>query len=147
MNEWFGRTLVIAAALLGGFLAVRQEPATDFSRVIPVNLVHETAISTSALDGPAGSVDQLEDSPEGLAISGWVGRAVDAVYLVVGDTTELTNHNVLLVARPDVAATGEELYSGFSAIFTGIEESSLRCVFFEGPSGSAILWPSDHTCG
>lgn len=148
MTGWFGRALMISAAILAATIALPDVPPTNLPRFLPV------VVSTSRPAGPAeelatrpGSVDRLVDTAEGLLIEGWVGGGVDEVVIVIAAPAERQRQEVLLLSRPDVAAIGEGLFSGFRVVFPGIETSSLECVYVVGPGGSRALRTSGDTCG
>lgn len=147
MSVWFGRVLMITAAAIGASIALPDVPPTNLPKFLPIVVTQSRAAAPAAkMTTLAGSIDHLVDTAEGLLIEGWVGGAVDGVVLVVAATAEPQRQEVLLLSRPDVAAFGEALFSGFRAVFPGVELSSLRCVYVVGPSGSGALRIPGDTC-
>ena len=147
MNNWYGRVLVVVAAAIGAIIAMPNTPTAELSRFIPIELSASIPTAAAGLPVRPGSIDQVTDAPEGLLIEGWVGRDADAITIVVEPKVEPQRQLVLLLGRPDVAASGASLFTGFRVVFPGVETTEVRCIFFEGPAGATEMWRGEDGCG
>lgn len=146
IGSWAGRGSIVVASLLGVRLAAQTESSAEIPRFVPFSVSRVVPADMGGFTSRAGSVDNLTDTADGLLLEGWLNTDVDSVVLIVDKGTSVATQKALLLPRPEVQASGATdgvYFSGFRVILPGIEVVNVRCIVFEGPSGSESMWPDE----
>jgi hypothetical protein len=111
---------------------------------------NETADSISN-DKPVrlGSIDLIEEVPEGTHLVGWVSRRTKTVTIIVNANPFPKFYNALSQERPDVvAALGDplQLYSGFDIVIPKLRVLDIKCVVASDGTSDVVLRDSSSDC-